>query len=646
MKKIIYTLMAVALTAVSCSRSEFSPVPEEVKDGKVTFIMKATLPEPIIATKGNTMADDPNIDDIHVAVFGGEGYLNDYTLAIPVDENNNILTTGYAGLKNGKTFYFRVTLNATTSKCSVHIIANGPEQLDFQTKVADIMLNLTTSGTKGGYWDFFDLPNGNAEFNSAGVYVANSDATNKFNTVTLIRNFARFNVVEELENFELQGFNVYRTPSAGFYSIWNGVDYAKDKDGNITDVPQFTSDYHTYVLYADSSVEGYDANKDIMKKYPTPYINNNVTISDETPDAADDNINTATKYIYERSAGSPEDKSQPYLIIKGIYKERDGVDEQGNPKWKTYPSTFYRIDLTNDDAVYFPIYRNFDYTIKLTSVSKLGVNDPSKAIASNGNVSATIGASMTDVSNGASRLLVLYTEKTFVKKSDPQGPGEEFSFAFIPDVINDPDTYGKTVTLSNPAGDAIVSTGANWTAERSTSDWSSAYFYLGDPDETGNLKTSTFQVTGIGVNGKKLYRKITINLLPQQKFKSYNFNPNGQSAGDEVCMNLKLPDKLPESMFPIRLIFEDRARLLSPKFQDMPVETDVESIIPGNTGSNYYHFVKEISYAEYVTSSKKDDDTKLIFPCRFKRIAAGPTTLYIADKDDYFEPVNKSTNTN
>ena len=646
MKKILYALIAVLLTAAACSRSEFSPVLEE-QDGKVTFIMGTTFPEPIVATKANGLADNPQIESVHVAVFGGEGYLNDYVLGIPCDVNGNILPDGYGEIENDQVFYFRVSLNATTSKCSVHIIVNGPSQMDYQTKVADIMLNKTTSLTTtesgvGGYWAFFDLPSGNATFNSSGVYVANSDATTAFSNVNLIRNFARFLVTEKLDNFELEGFNIYNYPTNGFFSIWDGVTYALDDKGRPSDNPQFISDYHTYRLFDSTEDDEYDADKDITLKYPTPYVSNVIQFNESVPTTTQ-TYNKNTKYVFERSKGD-DTHAKPYIIIKGKYTE-DGTQ---------YPSSYYRIELTNEDGVYVPIYRNFDYTINLLSVSKNGISDPARTIASNGNVTASIGASIPEVSNGAGRLMVSYTERTFVKTIKTEGddggesgevdPGVIFQYGFIPDVFNAPGTYkGATLSTPTPAvGGAIKSVGTDW-GTASTTDWTTVHFYLDDPDKDGKIKESTFTVTGVDVNNKKLYRTITVKLLPIQEFKSYSFNPNGSAAGSEVCLNLKFPEDLPESMFPIRLVFEDSARLLSPRGQDMPVETDVPSIVPGKTGTNYYHFVKEVSSADYNTAMEQTGDAKGIIACRFKRIDGGATTLYVQDKNGYFKPINIST---
>ncbi|MBR5176996.1 MAG: hypothetical protein IKW89_13880, partial [Bacteroidales bacterium] len=82
MKKIFYILSIALLGATSCSVNELGQ-PEPVNNnGKVTFVMGLEFPEVFIATRG-AMAENPIIDDVHVAVFGNEGYLNEYVKAVP-----------------------------------------------------------------------------------------------------------------------------------------------------------------------------------------------------------------------------------------------------------------------------------------------------------------------------------------------------------------------------------------------------------------------------------------------------------------------------------------------------------------------------------------------------------------------------------
>ena len=80
MKKILYILSIALLGATACSVNELGQ-PEPVNNnGKVTFVMGLEFPEVFIATRG-AMADNPMIDDVHVAVL----YLLAHIVILVVD---------------------------------------------------------------------------------------------------------------------------------------------------------------------------------------------------------------------------------------------------------------------------------------------------------------------------------------------------------------------------------------------------------------------------------------------------------------------------------------------------------------------------------------------------------------------------------
>ena len=164
MKKIIYILFAALIGAVSCTIN--GPEVPQPQDGKVTIMMKVTFPEVLVSTKGTDMADTPNIDNIYVATFGTNHYLNDYVKAVPCDSYGNP-TTSYGDLQNDTDFFFKVTLSATTSKRYVHVFANAPSSIDFGYE-DDIMKTLTTEGNVGSYWTYIVLPHGTATIDDKG----------------------------------------------------------------------------------------------------------------------------------------------------------------------------------------------------------------------------------------------------------------------------------------------------------------------------------------------------------------------------------------------------------------------------------------------------------------------------------------------
>ena len=590
MKKYIYILTALLLGAVSCSVDGPASPDVNEKDGKVEFIMKVTLPEPIIVTKG-AMADQPVIDNLFVAVFGGEGYLNDYTRAVRCDADGNNLSQDWSEITNGTSFYFKVTLTATQSLRHVHIIANGPDQLDFNTYEDQLMNHLVTTGTDGAYWQYFELPRGTVK---ADGETPTDEATAAFNNIKLIRNFAKVSVsvAESVSNFTLIGFNVYNTTTAGSYVIWDGSKYL--------------TGYETYSKIPDLS-----------QVYP-PFVPEEAGYNSAAPTTTE-TYDTSDKFIYERPVGTD---NRPYIIIKGRY----GSDEM---------DTYYRIDFVTRDGDYLPIYRNFEYKIILTSVAKSGVTDPAQAKASNSNVSSLIETeNLSDIADGVSRLYVMWLDQTYMAAQN----NVAFKYMYLRDAANDTESTAATFSFPDGQGEAITP-GDGWDnggGEPGTDGWNTVYFNVNAPNQVGGAeKTSTFRVTGQTTDGQKLYRNITIHVLPRQNFGTATVSSAGSAIGSKVTVNITLPANLPSSVFPLQILFEDTNKCLNPYGTDMPV--NVGPTITGGTGTSY-QFNKSISWSEY------RDNTSKVFPFEFKRIKTGATVLYYTS--EFFSTGNTTIGAN
>ena len=582
MKKYLYILIALLFGAVSCSVDGPKTLDAETQEGKVTVLMKVTLPEPLMATKG-IMADEPVIDNLHVAVFGGNGYLNDYTRAVRCDAEGKNLSQDWSDIKNGQTFYFKVTLTATQSERSVHIIANGPDQLDFNTYENELMQHLTTSDNNGAYWQYFLLPNGTVQEDGETL---SEEAEAAFSDVKLIRNFAKVSVsvASSVTNFSLTGFKVFNNANGGSVAIWDGTKYLTD--------------------YATASMAS------LRTDYPNGFVPEGVSYDTTKPAADADGENTFdtnSKYVYERPAGTSADR--PYIILKGRFLG-DAVD------------TYYRLDFVNRDGEYLPIYRNFAYNITLTSVAKSGVADPSEAKASNANVSSIDETeNLSDIADGVSRLYVMWLDNTYAEAH----ASIAFKYLYLPDATDDDSSKAASITWVSGKDEAISElANSDWSTGGGEPDqhgWRTIHFKVNEPGE--KEVTSTFQVTGQTSDGQKLYRKITVHLLPKQEFKTPTITSAGAAVNSKVTVNFPLPNGLPASAFPLEIMFEDNPHVLNPFGTDMP--TNIGTTITGGTGTSF-QFVKTISYTEY------NGDADKVFPIEFKRIKTGATILYFDNK--------------
>lgn len=622
MKKIFYILSIALLGAAACSVNEIGQPEPMADNGKVTFVMGLQFPEVFIATRG-AMAENPIIDDVHVAVFGSEGYLNDYVKAEPCDASGNVISKygGTNGVQNGVLFYYKVTLIATTGSRTIHVIANGPDHLEFNKYDYDVMPNLFTEKGNGAYWTMFSLPNGTATVNpQTGAESASAEAIAAFSNLKLIRNFAKVTVTESANNFEMLGYEVFNTPDKGRIVTWmDGYNSSNERlagyytpyVGAKTDDPSTPADESKPKTFDELQTAGY-----------TPSLVEGAII-DQTAPTAGGSYTNASKFVFERVKTNAANR--PYIIIKGKYTDIEGTET----------TCFYRLDFTDKDGNYIPIFRNFQYNIEISSVAKVGVANPADAQPSNANVSALITtANLTDLADGTSRILVQYIDKTFIEAGD-----KKFQYIYMRDATkpiaqenvtnatfrilsNDElEAEGKQANTTDPAF-TVSSTATDWgTSWNSAEKWQEVTLTIAAVGETE--KRTTFRIEGQTGEGDKLYRDITIHVLAKQDFDAA-YTSGGNAIGSTVTVNLTLPDNLPSSVFPLQIAFEDSNKRLNPNSTDMPAQVGT-SIVTGKTDRSY-QFVKSVSYDEYTTNH--------VIPCVFKRIATGATTLYM--ENEYF----------
>lgn len=602
MKKIFYILSIALLGATACSINELGQ-PEPINDnGKVTFVMGLEFPEVFIATRG-AMSENPIIDDVHVAVFGNEGYLNEYVKAVPCNAQG-VEQDAFKNIQNGVLFYYKVTLIATTGYRAIHVIANGPDQIQYNSYDYEVMPKLYTTKGNGAYWTMFELPNGTAVVNpQTSEESASPVAKEAFSNLKLIRNFAKVNVTESADNFVLDGYEVFNTPDKGRIVTWmEGYNASNERlAGYYT--PYVGAKTEDPMTFAELQTAGY-----------TPSLVEGAQIDQTAPTSGGDYSN-ATKFVFERVKTNAANR--PYIIVKGKFNG-------------STTSTFYRLDFTDKDGNYIPIFRNFQYNIEIKSVAKVGVANPADAQPSNANVSALITtANLTDLADGTSRILVQYIDKTFITSGDVK-----FQYIYMRDatkpIAQENVTNASFRILTNqelqeegkePNTDDPAFTSTGTTTWNSTDKWQEITLTIaavGDDE-----KRTTFRIEGQTADGDKLYRDVTIHVLAKQNF-SATYTSGGNAIGNTVTVSLTLPDNLPSSVFPLQIAFEDSNKRLNPNSTDMPAQVGT-SIVTGKTDRSY-QFVKSVSYSEYMTNH--------VIPCVFKRIATGETTLYM--ENEYF----------
>ena len=565
MKKLIYIFL-ILLGFTSCMKDDKVTLEPDATD-KVDIIFGVTLPEPL--TK--SMADKPQVQNLRVAVFGGSGYLKEYVQAQPVE----------LASENGDThqYAYTVRLSLSDSHLKVHFIANGPQTLPFKYE-DEVMAVQTTSGDQDAYWQRIELPNGitakkdnNGEYikTVSGEYVVSDDTKARFQSIPLIRNFAKIQVVSETDDFELWDYALAYKPTSGSIAVYNRESGSFIMNYKDLDFSQVKASYPGNM----------PATASINKTIPAP-----------------SEFSDAPVYMYERPIPTSD---ATFLLVHGKYK--DGMDY------------YYRIELQNADG-YYAIYRNFVYTIKIKGILRAGSANPEDAAnsAGSGDVSTDQKAeNLTDVSDGIARIFVEYTEKTLVGQGNVT-----LKFKFLPDAsVDTPRNQDVTVTVAAPGlTGAVIDGDVTIGTDDDEQGWRTLSFNSTTPTDV--TRSQSIRVTGnYGTDlSSKLFRVVTYKLMSIQNMQVV-CDPHEivEGKGKKVDVLIKIPKDLPRSIFPLQLQIESSKLSISPDNDNLPVNTG-KSIIDGTSAS--YQFVKTLDYDVYLALQEASSDEWVTVPTHFK----------------------------
>ena len=592
MKKLIYIFL-ILLGFTSCMRDDKVTLEPDATD-KVDIVFAVNLPEPIINTK--VMADQPQVQNLRVAVFGGSGYLKEYVEATPIDK----------ATANTTRYNYKVSLSLTDSHIKVHFIANGPEILPFKYE-DEVMSALLTEYPNDAYWQRIELPNGiTAQKNQDGEYikvdgkyVITEESLSHFLEIPLIRNFAKIEVTADpasTSNFELTSYALVNTPNQGSIAAYE------------RSASKFISGYES-LTFAQVK-EQYHGNLPATATL-------NKTIPAATAFSSD------PVYMYERPIPT-EDAT--FLLVYGRYTP-------------TNKMCYYRIELQDANG-YYAIYRNFKYTVNIKGILREGASNPTDAAnsAGSGDISTDQKAeNLTDVSDGVARIFVEYTEKTLV------GQGTvTLKFKFLPDAsVDTPHNEDVTVTVGDPGASGAVINGSVTIASSDDGEgWRQLSFTSTEPGDV--TKTQTIKVTGNYGSGSRLFRNVTYKLMKiQDMIVVCDPSEVEKGKGEKVDVLIKIPKDLPRSIFPLQLQIESSALSLTPDNDNLPVQPG-KSIIDGSTSS--YQFIKTLSYDDYLAYQAASTDEWVVVPTHFKTTKeSSDCDVYVANQ--YFHTNHGSLST-
>ena len=616
MKKTIIILSALLLGLVSCSRTEFETVEPATKaeqSGLVAITMQLKIPavELKAATKANGFSHNPQIDDIRVAVFGTSGYPQAYSLAEPVDASGNPLSD-YA-TTNGDTYYFKVLLPVYEGEAHVHIIANGDESIKFVDQDEDsIMSAMKTENNVGAFWARVIMPdgiltqlddNGIMQTDDEGNFIPSEDTAHLFEDLVLVRNFAEVSLLNESEDISDISWTLVNKPTFGSVAPMVSGTYVDDFKDYVYDAETGKmvkgSDVYDGFMFADDPMD-----------YTIPDASAISTPLDQS------------NFLYERT--HPGSAKATCILMKAKFRTDSYY-------------TYYRMDLTEESlGGYFPIYRNYKYQVKIHKVGNRGAKTPAEAMNrdSGGNVSqSTEAKTLTDISDGVSRLYVEYVEKNFTS-----GGKKTIWVQYVPDVTTGVVDNTKLSIRVKDQGTALVESSVP-TKTASSSD-TGYYFYefeLNEQDESNDL-VSVLEIKadnegdGTDLEESRLYRDITLRVMKKMDMELALRPKKVAGQGSTTILDITLPSGLPSSMFPLELLIEDVNHALAPTGEDgngnaitVPVKTD-KSLADGTTNSYYY--VRTVNESEYLANP--------VVTTQFKtNKESSATTIYVAN--EYFK---------
>ena len=649
MKKILYIASIFLLGAVGCTKEmAVLEKPKAEKSGLVEVMMKLRVHDVELAatTKANdaNMAENPHIKSIRVAVFGKSGYPQTYAYAEPVkkvvegDETKwtagEYASTNYDPKTRSGIYYFKVLLPVYEGACTVHVIANGDESIPFVDQTENsIMSAMKTQKGEGAYWARVNMPdgiltikdeNGIMQTNDDGNFIPSEETARLFTDLTLVRNFAEVVIINNAKEIKNISWTLVNVPVSGSVAPMEGgektITYVDDyKDFRYVPTSGLMvhpTDGRKYLGYMiDETIEKTKATvkeSDLTLTVPNAVV----VIGEDDTETVTPGLGTPG-FMYERVKN---EDTPTAILLKATYKDDSAP-------------TYYRVDLMDEKAGgYFPIYRNYKYQIKINRVGNRGADTIEEAMERNvgGNVSYSAEAkSLTDISDGSSRLFVDYVSKTFTNADERT---QTFAVYYVPDVnVKDPNgPYGLKVDNSSvkaalKEGVANEAIDGDLTFDSANSSQTGKYYYtfkLKNQSKEKDL-TSIFQVSASNNavddqgnpdedNLSTLYRDVKITVVKDMEMKVF-LKPNHLSTGEKyTVLHIAFTDPLPESMFPLLFYIEDANHTLNPTGYDgngdpnNPNDHGNKIIVPVQTGTSYadgksnsFYFIRTVNYSEY-----------------------------------------------
>lgn len=615
----IFIAVSAILTGCTDDLPEFPSMSESSGSQTVgeSIRVSASMNVPSLVNVTRAFSDEADIANLHLYLIEFEDTGNPMTNTFSrIYEAENETPD----IVNGKVGY-EVELRASSSPKILHLVAlpKGEElKVDFGLE-ASVIPSLTTTGGTEAYWRRLSFPDGYCSPSGDGAWTPLPGLREMLTDVGLVRNFAKITLTDNTgDDFRLTGFEIINNPTKGSVAPWNA---------SRREFPEFVASDGTPLEFA-ALASRYGG------RVPAGTDYTNQIGETSVPVIADD---LAPKYLYERPAS---DIRHTYVMLKGI---RKGVE------------MYYKIDLGSNDASgmfnFYPLLRNFDFHITLTSVNADGyrsVREAAEGMVFN-NLSFDLELSnLLNMSDGKEIVFVNFTTAVL---TSPDEQVIEFKYRYKNLTTNKYDNDSGVSRLGLEPGEVITKV-----TDKGTQDnW--RVYELTIRRATAETKTQSFTIV------KKSGLGRTINLVLHSRWEFENlklykgeisnwtastsgFGTVGTAASQPFSLFFDLPDNLPSAVFPMTFIIEsDRQNIENLPGSGLMAVTSGKTLFD-TTGNIRIQYKKVVTWTDYNTLLSSggclienvDGSQTHRVRCLFQTVVSGTaneTTKVAIDNDNY-----------
>lgn len=531
MKKIYYYISLLTILLVtSCQQQEIVSDAPTLKAGEYRFTVN--IPEPRVATRA--MGDTPATDlPLHVLVFDENGF---FVANQPATVNSF----------NGTQGTYTVQLPPSDRERVLHFVLGNVEFGNYvpDDSEASIFSQLTVTNGTDAYWQRIKIPN-----IQDGMTLPE---------VSLVRNFAKIVVSEELDQLNLLGYAVVCETTEGTVAPYAGTDASLETNGG----------FATFDLPEQQEGTVYEQ---FTSHNPGFGGNNAGSVDRRVPQEAD--FTDTPKYVYERN--QDEASSPAFILVRAEYNGG------------TY---YYKLDLVETDpstyiTSYLNLYRNFQYTIRITSVSGVGYDTPEEAISAvaSNNIGASVEVSeVNTIQDGKNELYVSETD-LLVVTSDVV----TIDYEYREGIDQGDGTLANEKVQIFPVGGS----GENGLNPNAISNftYSDGKLNITPASLPALMEEQEFIVT----TPSGLSRRILLRVHEPFRFRVVDCNDVvPRVIGSDVTLTVLLPENMPTSAFPLTLDIEPERKSIYPDVTKnrIPVESE---------GNQTFSYQATVSYNDY-----------------------------------------------